>query len=265
VAKDETQQTELAEAEVVKAAPAAVVAEPVAAPAKEEKAPTSERIKALTTRADLTPTQINLLKQTVAKGASDDEFQLFTAICGRTGLDPFTRQIHFVKRYDAMLEREVGTIQTGIDGYRLIAQRTGEYDGQDPKQWCGEDGSWVDVWLKKEPPTAARATVHRRGIARPFVAVARFSAYVVTKKSGEPNRMWSRMGAEQLAKCAEALALRMAFPNELSDVYTHEEMQQAKDTEFEVLEDGDKKALAPGMGGLRERLGVSSAVEVGKK
>lgn len=158
--------------------------------------------------------QVELIKRTIAKGASNDELAMFLAQCQRTGLDPFSRQIYWIKRGNQ------GATQVSIDGFRVIAERSGELDGQEVA-WCDEDGQWVDVWLKKTAPAAARVLVYRKGCSRPFPGIAKWSEY----SAGGP--MWQKMPATMLAKCAEALALRKAFPHQLSGLYTTDEMGQA--------------------------------------
>jgi len=161
-----------------------------------------------------TPDQVQLISSTIAPGCTNDELRLFAYACQRTGLDPFSKQIYAIKRGGKM------TIQAGIDGLRAIAERTGQLDGSET-YWCGEEGDWRDVWLSSKPPVAAKTIVHRKGSQHPFVGVARFADY----NAGQG--LWSKMPAAMIAKCSEALALRKAFPADMSGVYTTDEMDQA--------------------------------------
>jgi phage recombination protein Bet len=160
------------------------------------------------------PEQIDLIKSSIARGATDAELALFLAQCQRTGLDPFSRQIYWIKRGNT------GSTQVSIDGFRVIAERSGEMDGQDVA-WCDQDGVWRDVWMDSKAPAAARVLVYRKGCSKPFPAIAKWSEYA------QSSPMWQKMPANQLAKCAEALALRKAFPHQLSGLYTPDEMEQA--------------------------------------
>jgi phage recombination protein Bet len=146
--------------------------------------------------------------------------EAFAQTVQRTQLDPIARQIYCIERGGKY------TIQVGIDGARLVAQRSGEYAGQKPIEWTSDGKEWFDVWLEKEPPKAARAAVMRKGFVEPLYAVATWDSYA-PYFNGKLSQMWSQHGALMLGKCAEMLALRKAFPMELSGLYVQEEMDVA--------------------------------------
>ena len=179
----------------------------------------------------LTQSHLQLIKDTYARDATDLEFQMFVEVANRLRLDPLSKQIVLIKRWDGKLNRYVATPQVTIDGFRVIAERSNDYAGQTPTQWCGKDGVWKDVWLETEPPHAARVGIHRHRFKEPLYAVAAYDSYVQRNRKGDPTPLWSKMPDLMLAKCAESLALRKAFPSDLSGVYTQEEMGQAETTE----------------------------------
>lgn len=178
--------------------------------------------------------ELEVIKNLICPGASDSELALFAKVCQRTGLDAFSRQIYGIMRNTRKQVNGVWvddpklTIQTSIDGFRLSAQRSGEYGGQVGPEWCGTDRVWRDVWLEDYPPAAARVGVLRKGWTQPTWAVATWQEYAQTNKDGKPTGMWKNMPANQLAKCAESLALRKGFPQELSGLLTKDEMEQAE-------------------------------------
>lgn len=172
--------------------------------------------QALTVQQDFSRDQLKVIKATVAKATTMEQFLFFIEVCKHTGLSPFARQIYAVVRGSDM------TIQVSIDGYRVLAERTGKYAGQIGPEWCDETGEWKDVWLSSTPPVAARVGVLRRDFEKPIWGVARHAAY---EQASSP--LWRKMPDVMLAKCAESLALRKAFPAQLSGLYTGEEMAQA--------------------------------------
>src|SRR5579863_9367008 len=103
--------------------------------------------------------RLDLLRSTLCKDLTTPEFELFIEVARARGLSPLTGEIYAIKRKDGD-EKKV-SYQTGIDGFRLIAQRTGHYEGQVGPFWCGKDGVWVDIWLHDEPPFAAKVGILR--------------------------------------------------------------------------------------------------------
>ncbi len=176
-----------------------------------------------------TDKQVEILKTSICKDLSNDEFEVFLMACLKTQLDPFMRQIYAVKRKSKKADgtwQESMTIQTGIDGYRLIAERTEKYaPGPEPTYVLDGNGN----------PLAATAYIKKMtkdGTWHTISASAHIEEYMQTftdRNTGKkrPTGMWGNMPKTMLSKCAEAQALRRAFPAEMSGVYTKEEMQQA--------------------------------------
>ena len=175
------------------------------------------------------PKQIDILKNSICKGVSNEEFEIFLMACAKTQLDPFMRQIYAVKRKAKKPDGSWGetmTIQTGIDGYRLIAERTGCYaPGPEPTYVLDSNGQLLSAsaYIKKQTKDGTWHTVSASAYLDEYCQT------FVDKQTGEkkPTGMWVNMQRTMLAKCAEAQALRKAFPAEMSGVYTKEEMAQA--------------------------------------
>lgn len=176
-----------------------------------------------TNTKDFSANEIEIIKSVIARGATDTELKTFLLMAGKLGLDPISKQIHMVKRRVKQGDEwvDVMTITVGIDGYRLVAERTGRYcPGRAPTYEYDAHGK----------PISATAYVLKLagGAWHEVSAVAFWEEYAQTNRDGKPTAMWARMPRLMLAKCAEALALRRAFPAELSGVYTDDEMAQAQ-------------------------------------
>lgn len=159
--------------------------------------------------------------------------EAFLLHCHRTGLDPIARQIYAIRRAGKW------QTQVSIDGARLVAERTGEYEGQTDPEWSNDGVTWSIAWTATDEhphPQFARVGVYRRGHRDAMRVVARWDSYAVyddvwenNRKTGEKrvSSMWGKMPDLMLAKVAEMLALRKAFPQDLSGLYSSEEMAQA--------------------------------------
>lgn len=154
--------------------------------------------------------------------ATKEDIAFFSQYCQRTHLDPVSRQIYAISYYEKKSGRQRIQVLLSIDGYRIIAQRTGEFEGVETF-WCGDDGIWKDVWLEKKNPRASKVIVYKKGANKGISAVALFEEY-----ANMDSPIWKKMPALMIAKCAESLALRKAFPNALSGLYTIEEMSNSE-------------------------------------
>jgi phage recombination protein Bet len=165
----------------------------------------------------VTPTQLELVKRTIAPDATPDELQLFCYDCARQGVHPLDRLIHFTKRG----KNGKYTPITSIDFMRQRAADSGEYAGNDDAVFTGKPGT--DGFM-------ASVTVWRivQGQRCGFTATARWNEYKPAPgPSGNADMMWKKMEHIMLAKCAEALALRKAFPKQTAKLYEWAEMAQA--------------------------------------
>jgi phage recombination protein Bet len=178
-----------------------------------EKAMVVASETAMAHAGDFGPEHRAVVKDAYCAGASDVEFEILWRGAVSRGLDPVKKQIHFVSRWDEAKNKNVWSSQVSIDGFRAIAERTGEYEGQDEPTYQRDP---------EEGYLIARVTVYRKG-RRPSVGVARWPEFAQMKGTN-PTYMWKKMPYHMLAKCAEALALRKAFPEDLSGLYTPEEM-----------------------------------------
>lgn len=164
-----------------------------------------------------------VLRRYLLPDATEAEVDFAARFCERTRLDPLGGHVHFLRRRG----REGGVAlrpAVSIDGFRLLAERTGAYAGQVGPWWCGDDEVWHEVWLdERHPPRAARVGVLRRGFAEPLYAVAHWRSHAQRDREGRPTRFWAAMPEVMLAKVAEALALRKAFPQELGGIPSAEE------------------------------------------
>lgn len=179
--------------------------------------------------------QLELIKEQIAKGSTDQELLLFLTICKQKGLDPLGKQVWFIK----YKPNSAPIMTASIDGLRLIAIRSGEYNGSNGAYWCGEDGVWKDVWVSSKPPVAAKFVCYRKGCDHPFTGVALFKEY----NNPNPSSIWKNIPTHMLAKVAESMALRKAFPAELSGLYEQSEIRDLEVVDTQVVESKPKQPV----------------------
>ena len=191
--------------------------------------------------------QLAALEQMGVQGASNADLAVFLHECQRTGLDPFLHQIYMINRKGKQ------TMQVGIDGLRLVARRAVDRSGETlsilEQAWRGKDGKWTDCWAEDDPPVAAKVVIQRgKGT---FPAIALYKEYAARKSNGQLTQMWVQRPAGQLMKCAEALAYRMAFPQDLSGLHSEDELDQADNprptddvVDVQVVDEVQKASMA---------------------
>jgi phage recombination protein Bet len=169
----------------------------------------------------LSDEDIKVLKEGPLRLFNAADQNMFLHQCQITRLHPLTGQI-WARPEKEQMDKDGKYIKmlviTGIQGILSVADRSGVYDGSSPIEWCGDDGQWLDVWLKKEVPSAARATTWRKDHSRPEVAIVRWKA-VANTTWDNPRNFWVKMPDYMIGKCALAASLRKLFPNLLSGIY----------------------------------------------
>lgn len=205
---------------------------------------------------------ISKLQTTLYQNFSLQQLELLAIAAERSGLDPFARQIYATKRWDSTLGIDKINIQVSIDGFRLVAERSGKYAGQVGPFWHNGN-EWVDYWIDSTPPVAAKVGVIRSDFKEIMWGFARFDAYKQTNKSGQLTMIWKNMPELMIAKCAEALALRKAFPQELSGFYTDDELppQLEEKAIDEEPKEEKKKPIAPKPDYTQAKVSITEKIE----
>lgn len=153
----------------------------------------------------LTREQIDLVKDTIAKGATDTELRMFIEECNSLGLNPFAKEIYFLK-YRTRDGNASVAMPIGIDGRRKFADRHPLYRGQAGPYWCGPDGVWRDVWLENGPPAACKVGIYLDGYPEPTWGVVTWREFNRVGRAGD--QFWKSSPAHMLAIRAESHALR---------------------------------------------------------
>jgi len=183
----------------------------------QEKSLTVTQAQAPMTLDYSSPAVVQTIRDTFAKGASPEEFTMFLGLCKGTGLNPFKKEIWFIKT------KSGAQIMTGINGYYAIANNQAQYDGIETELVGEQEVTEGKITLKV--PIKAVARVYRKDRSKPSTAEAYWDEYSKPLLSQYGNKtLWGQMPRLMLQKCAESVALRKAFPQELNGTYTAEEM-----------------------------------------
>ena len=181
--------------------------------------------------------QVAALSQIGLKDASNADRAVFLHQCQRTGLDPFSRQIHMIGRNEKQPDGSWGkkwTIQTGIDGWRVVRDRAERHAGVrgtlGRAVWYDHEGNEFKVWVRRDPPAACEITYTVRDAngETPYTSVLQFAEYVQLK-DGRPIAQWATKGSHMLEKCTEADVYRKAFPQDFAGIILEDAMPPAED------------------------------------
>lgn len=196
---------------------------------------------------DYSAAQLDLIKRTVASDCNTQEFDLFAEVCRRVGLDPFRKQIYAVVYDKDKPDKRKMSIITGIDGFRAVAARNGDYRPDENEPEITYDAALKSADIN--PLGIVKAVVRAFKLApdgqwHPVVGVAHWDEFAPVSEIWEyddakgkkqptgkfalgKKTNWRTMGRIMIAKTAEAQALRKGWPEDLSGIYAPEEMDRA--------------------------------------
>lgn len=198
-------------------------------------------------------TTMQVLRETLYPGAKDESIAMVINYCAARKLDPIKKPVHLVPMSVKSGKKDSGgkdiyeyrdVVMPGIGLYRIEADRSGQYAGMSEPEF-GEDVEEVVGTRKITYPKYCRITVFKnvgdRNVG--FTAKEFWKENYATKsrQDNSPNAMWEKRPYGQLAKCAEAQALRKAFPDVVGCDYTREEMEGKSHPENEKVIASQKK------------------------
>jgi phage recombination protein Bet len=158
---------------------------------------------------------LDVLRNSLYPGAADESIKLVLGYCKAAQLDPLQKPVHIVPMWDRKSKSMRDVVMPGIELYRVKAARTGQYAGCSEPEF-GPDVTQALGGASVTFPAWCKVTVRRMvgGQVAEFTAVERWTENYATagRDSVQPNAMWSKRPYGQLAKCAEAQALRKGFP-----------------------------------------------------
>ncbi len=173
---------------------------------------------------------LQVLRSSLYPGANPASIKLVLGYCKAAGLDPMQKPVHIVPMWDGKAGEMRDVVMPGIGLYRTQAARSGNYAGVTEPEY-GPDVTEEIGGMTITYPAWCRVTVKRRmddGAIAEFTANERWRENYAVKggrdKSIAPNAMWAKRPYGQIAKCAEAQALRKAFP-EIGSQPVAEEME----------------------------------------
>ena len=208
----------------------------------------------------ITPSQWRVLTDAIFPSAKTPEaIALALDYCSARKLDPFKRAVHIVPMWNSSLRREVETVWPGINELQVTAARTGQWAGMDEPKWgpmgsrtfsgmVGKDDRQRKVEVTVDFPEWCAVTVYRiiGGQRHAFTEpVYWLECYARQGRTEVPNEIWQKRTRGQLHKNAKAASLRAAFPEEMGNDYTADEMEGQEIAAGGVVIDGHAEPAPP--------------------